>query len=116
MSEPQRQGAESPTPSLTATVLEDQRQHIVDKEKGSLDKEAENYDDVLQSPAAEDLDAQYGSHPDGGFRAWLVCIGVSDFVFITMFSPSHLRQSVLGRCLRNIWSRKCMGCRCHTVS
>ena len=116
MSEPQRQGAESPTPSLTATVLDDQRQHIVDKEKVSLDKEVENYDDVLQSPAAEDLDAQYGSHPDGGFRAWLVCIGVSDFGFIGVLSTSHLRQSVLGRSLRNIRSCQCVGCRCHTVS
>ncbi|KAM5538093.1 hypothetical protein V8D89_008290 [Ganoderma adspersum] len=75
MSEPQRETVESPTPSLTGTVLGDQRQCIVDEEKDLFGKEVESYD---ESPAATDeIEVQLDVHPDGGFRAWLVCIGCS---------------------------------------
>ena len=92
MFEPQRETVESPTPSVTGTVLWDQCQRIVDEEKDLFGKEVESYDDVLQSAATTgEIEAQLGVHPDGGFRAWLVCIGVNIFDLITTISPSHSR-------------------------
>ena len=92
MFEPQQETVESPTPSVTGTVLGDQCQRIVDEEKDLFGKEVESYDDVVQSAATTgEIEAQLGVHPDGGFRAWLVCIGVNNFDLIAAISPSHSR-------------------------
>ncbi|KAI1788361.1 MFS general substrate transporter [Ganoderma leucocontextum] len=76
MSENQRETIEDITPSPTGTMLEDQYERTTDEEKDSFSKDVESHDDVLGSPpAADEIEVRLDVHPDGGFRAWLVCIG-----------------------------------------
>ena len=113
MSEPQRETvSESPTPSLTGTVLGDQCQRIVDEEKDLFGKEVEGYESAV---AADEIEDRLDVHPDGGLRAWLVCMGVNDFDPMTaVFLICAI--TVLSRRLLNVWSRQRMGCKCPFMS
>ena len=84
---------DSATASLAGTMLDDQHQHVSDEEKGSVNKDVESRDDILRSPSvADEIEAQLDTYPDGGFRAWVVCIGVCNSPSITLY-PSHLGRS-----------------------
>ena len=90
MSRPQQETVDSPPPSITGTVSGDQRQRIVDEEKDLFGKEVEGYESAV---AADEIEDRLDVHPDGGLRAWLVCMGVNDFDPMTAVSPSHLRYN-----------------------
>lgn len=90
MSGPQQETVESPPPSITGTVSGDQRQRIVDEEKDLFGKEVVGYESAV---AADEIEDQLDVHPDGGLRAWLVCMGVNNFGSITVVSPPHLRHN-----------------------
>ena len=112
MSGPQQETVDSPPPSITGTVSGDQRQRIVDEEKDLFDKEVEGYESPVAANVVEDgLDV----HPDGGLRAWLVCMGVNDFDPMTaVFLICAI--TVLSRRLLNVWTRQRMGCKCPFMS
>ena len=90
MSGHQKDIVDSPPPSITGTVSGDQRQRIVDEEKDLFGKEVEGYESAV---AANEIEDGLDVHPDGGLRAWLVCIGVNSFDSITVVSRSHMRHN-----------------------